>query len=126
MGKKYKILLVDDDKFLLNMYTLKFSKENHIIETAASSQEALNKIKGGLEADILLIDLVMPTMDGLELLAEIKKEKLLPKAKFIILTNQSQSVDIERAKKIGADGYIVKASTIPSEVLKQVIEIAQK
>ncbi len=62
-------------------------------------------------------------MDGLELVSQVKKEKLVPTAKLIMLTNQGSSDDISRAKKMNVDGYIVKATTIPSEVLGEVEKI---
>ena len=65
----------------------------------------------------------MPGMNGIELLRTIREEKLAPGATLIVLSNQSQPADIEAARKLGIDGYIVKASTIPSEVLEKVKEI---
>ncbi len=70
-----------------------------------------------------MTDLVMPAMSGFELYETIKNEHLADKAVVIVLTNQGQSPDIEKAKALGVDGYIVKASTIPSEVVEQVIKI---
>ncbi len=121
--KPIKVLLVDDDKFLLDMYALKFKKGGLDVNTAVGSPDALNKLHEGFTPDILLMDLVMPGMDGLELLQEIKKQHLADAAIYIILTNQGQQSDIDRAKAIGVHGYIVKASTIPSEVLEEVMKI---
>lgn len=123
MSTPYKILLVDDDKFLLDMYVMKFKQNGIEIKSAANGEGALKVLRDGFIPNILLLDLVMPGMDGLELLSNIRKEKLAPDAAAIILTNQNLAADIERSKKIGVDGYIVKASTIPSEVLEQVIRI---
>jgi CheY-like chemotaxis protein len=122
--KNIKVLIVDDDKFLLGMYSLKFANGGYDIETAAGSQAALERLRNGTETpDVLLLDVVMPIMDGLDLLKTIREEKLAPDATVIMLTNQSQSADIERAKDYNVDGYIVKASTIPSEVLVEVEKI---
>jgi DNA-binding NarL/FixJ family response regulator len=65
-------------------------------------------------------------MSGLELLEAIHREKLAPNAALVVLSNQGQKSDIDEAKKIGVDGYIVKANTIPSEVLDQVLDILKK
>ena len=73
--------------------------------------------------DIILLDLVMPVMDGCELLQNIRKEKLVPNATVIILSNQNQASDIDRAKSLGVAGYIVKASSIPSEVVAEVVKV---
>lgn len=125
-SKKYKVLIVDDDKFLLNMYSMKFAKAGMDITVISDPSEAYDKIKGGLSPDVLLVDIVMPVMDGLELLTKIKKENLLPKTIFIILSNQGQQEDIDKAKKIGVHGYIIKATTIPSEVITQMCKIAEE
>ncbi len=118
-----KILLVDDDNFLLDMYAIKFSKANYEVKTADSTDSGLKLVRDGYSPDIMLVDIVMPGMDGLELVSMIRKEKDLPNAVIIMLTNQGSSDDISRAKKLGVDGYIVKATTIPSEVLAEVERI---
>ncbi len=123
MDTPKKILFVDDDKFLLEMYALKFSKNNFEVNTAQGPEEALKVIRGGFEPDIMLIDVVMPGMDGIELLGTLRKENLIKKAVVIMLTNQGLPDDIARAKKLNADGYIIKATTIPSEVFAEVNKI---
>ncbi|MES2213557.1 MAG: response regulator [Patescibacteria group bacterium] len=116
-----KILLIDDDRFLLDMYSIKFSKHGLKIDTASSSISALAKLRAGETYDIIVLDIIMPSMDGLELLEVIRKEKLVPTAVVIMLTNQAD--DLEKAKSLGIDGYIIKAMNIPSEVVRQVIQI---
>jgi CheY-like chemotaxis protein len=123
--KKYKVILVDDDKFLLNMYSMKFVKEGLDVNAFNDPIEALEKIKGGVQADIVILDVVMPVMDGIELLSKIREGKFLSNAVFIVLSNQGQQSDIDRAKEYGIHGYIVKATTIPSEVLREVLKIAK-
>jgi CheY-like chemotaxis protein len=121
----WKVLIVDDDDFLLNMYALKFKKQGVAVETALGPQQALSKLREGYAPDMLLVDVVMPSMDGIELLEAIKKDHLADEAVLIVLTNQSQQTDIERAKKVGVHGYIIKASTIPSEVLAETMKILE-
>ena len=119
-----KILIVDDDTFLLNMYSVKFSKSGYEVQTAQNGVEALKKIKdGAYSPDILLLDVIMPGLDGIELLTEIRKEHLVQDATIIMLTNQSDASDIEKAKAMKVNGYIVKATTVPSEVITQVGKI---
>jgi CheY-like chemotaxis protein len=120
---KIKILIIDDDKFLLDMYSLKFSKSGYEVNTAFNGEEAINKIKEGYTPDVILSDVIMPVMDGLKFLTKIHEEKLTPNATIVMLSNQGQNEDIEAAKSLGIDGYIVKALTIPSEVLEQVDRI---
>ena len=119
--KSYSVLLVDDDKFLLDMYLLKFQKSGLEIDTSSNSQNALEKLRASNSYDIILLDIIMPGMDGLELLKTIRNEKLVPNAIIIMLTNQAD--DFDKAKPLGIDGYIIKATTIPSEVVDQVLLI---
>ncbi len=121
-----KIILVDDDKFLLDMYAIKFSKAGYDVKTADSTDGGLKLVKGGFIPDVMLVDIVMPGMDGLEFVSVVRKENLAPNGRVIMLTNQGSSDDISRAKKLGVDGYIVKATTIPSEVLAEVERIIKK
>ena len=124
--KKPVVLLVDDDDFLVNMYTTKFQNAGFDIATAGSASVALQKLRDGLTPDVLLVDIVMPAMDGIEFVKRVRAEKLAEKAACIFLTNQGQPSEIERAKEAGTDGYIVKASTIPSEVVATVKRILSK
>ncbi len=119
--KALKILLVDDDKFLLDMYSLKFKKSGLEIDTSSSSQNALDKLRNDKSFDIIVLDIIMPGIDGLELLKFIRTENLAPQAAIIMLTNQAD--DLDKAKSMGVDGYIIKAMTIPSEVVDQVLNI---
>ena len=115
-----KLLLVDDDAFLRDMYALKFKESGYDVEVADGAPEALRLVEQHEDFDVILLDMVMPTMTGIELMEEITK--LFPdcKSKFIVLSNQGQSEDIEEAKSAGAVGYIIKAEAIPSDVVKRV------
>ena len=120
-NKQLKILLIDDDHFLLDMYLLKFKKYGILVDTSPNSITALESIRGGKVYDIVLVDIIMPGMDGLDFMTTIRSEKLLPKAVFIILTNETDSK--EKTKNLGVLGYIIKATATPSEVVEQVLEI---
>ncbi len=120
---KLTIFVVDDDKFLLDMYALKFSKSGYVVEAADNGEDALKKFRGGFAPDILLLDDIMPGLTGLETLEAVRKENLIPNATVIMLTNQNAPEDIARAKRCNVDGYIVKAMAIPSEVLSEVERI---
>jgi CheY-like chemotaxis protein len=105
------------------MYTLKFNKAGYDVKTADSTDAALRLLSSGYAPDVMLADIVMPDMDGLQFVERVRKERLAPRAIIIMLTNQGSSEDIARAKKLDVNGYIVKATTIPSEVLKEVEKI---
>lgn len=124
--RKYAVLLVDDDKFLLDMYSLKFTQQGLTVDVAFGGEEALRKLREGARPDILLLDIVMPGIDGFGVLEAIKKEKLAEGVTKIVLSNQGQEAEIERAKSLGIDGYIIKASAIPSEVLSQILDIVKR
>lgn len=120
-----KILLVDDDAFLRDMYATKFSELGHVIDAADSSETALAKLQEGTY-DAILLDVIMPGMTGIELLKKIKAEKLGGDPKCIMLTNQGEEIDRQEAEKSGAVGYIVKAERIPSEVVEEVLALVNK
>lgn len=124
MEKKYSVLLVDDDKFLLDMYRKKFDQSGLSVDVSVGSEDALAKLREGAKPDILVLDIIMPGIDGLELLALIRQEQLVPNAIVIMLTNESDREKIEKAKSLGIKGYIVKATSIPSEVVEEAIKIA--
>ena len=120
-GKGLTVFVVDDDNFLLEMYAKKFKNSGFEIITSNGGEDTLAKIKEGANPDIFVFDLVMPQMDGLELIQNIHKENLIPKATKIVLSNQGQQTDINKAEEIGVDGYIVKALHTPSEIVEIVI-----
>ena len=117
------VFFVDDDKFLLDMYALKFSKANFEVKTADSTETALKLLRDGYNPDLMLIDIIMPSMTGLEMISKVRSERLAPGSVVIMLTNQSASEDISKAKALNVDGYIVKATAIPSEVLAEARKI---
>ena len=125
-GEKKKILIVDDDSFLLDMYALKFSQNNFAVYTAVGGQQAIDKLKGGLDPDIMLMDIIMPEMDGFKMLDQINTENLCSDCVKIVLSNKSQQSDIDQGNKLGVDGYIIKANSTPVEVINQVTNILSK
>lgn len=120
-----KILLVDDDVFLRDMYATKFGEAGHKVDTAGSSAEALRKVESG-GFDLMLLDMIMPGMSGIELMQAVNDQIPDTKMKYIVLSNQGQESDIADAKRAGALGYIVKAEMIPSDVVKRVDELMKK
>lgn len=122
-GEKKKILIVDDDSFLLDMYAFKFSQNNFEVFTALGGSEAIAKLKEGLKPDIIMMDIIMPEMDGFEMFEKINNEKLSPSSTKIILSNNGKQEDIDRGKSLGASGYIIKANSTPVEVIDKVMQI---
>ena len=120
-----KVLIVDDDNFLLDMYSLKFRESGFLVEVAKGGSEALEKAKA-MNPDVILLDIVMPQLDGFEVLRSLKKEKYAEGAIIVILTNLGQKEDVERGLALGANDYIIKAHFTPSEVVNKVKSLLAK
>ena len=123
-AKDKKILIVDDDPFILDMYVIKFKEQGFQVETATDGKMALEKISA-VKPDILLLDVVMPVMDGFDVIKKIKENKSPRMYKILFLTNFGQKEDVERGIELGADGYIIKAHFTPSEVAVKVKELLE-
>jgi CheY-like chemotaxis protein len=121
--KKLNVFIIDDDKFLLDTYALKFTKCGYTVSYAFSGDEALKKLHDGFVPDILLVDNIMPGLTGLDLIGVIRKENIVPNATIIMLTNQNALSDVDTARSLKVDGYIVKAMAVPSEVVIEVEKI---
>lgn len=123
--KKIKIFIVDDDDFLVNMYAAKFSKSEADVEAFKSGEALIEKLKTDVP-DMILMDIVIPGMDGVATLQKIRDEKLAEGVPVVMLTNQSDEKDISRTSSLGVSGYIVKAAATPSEVVEEVLKIIKK
>ncbi len=119
---KGNVLLVDDDKFLVDMYSMKFTAGNYQVQACLSVPDALEALKTGFHADAIVFDLLMPEQDGFSLLQSLSNEGLAKGAALIALTNQSDDSEKTKTEGMGVDRYIVKASMIPSEVVSVVGE----
>ena len=117
------ILLVDDDAFLRDMYASKFISCGHEVDVADSSSTTISKFQAGGMYDLIILDMVMPGTSGVDLL-KILRERFPDQVKLcIFLSNQGQDEDIAEATEAGAIGYIIKAHSIPSEVVRTVEKI---
>ena len=121
--KKYKIVIVDDDDFLVNMYATKFGHSDVSVEACSSGEALLEKLRSGFKTDLILLDIVMPGMTGIETLQKMRQDKLGEGIPVAMLTNQGDEKDISAAKSLGVSGYIVKSAATPSEVVDEVIKI---
>jgi two-component system, OmpR family, response regulator MtrA len=121
--KKYKIMIVDDDDFLVNMYATKFGNSGVAVDAYKSGESLLEKLAAGTKADLILLDIVMPNMTGIEALRKMREQKLGDGIPVVMLTNQNDEKDISETKKLGVSCYIVKATATPSEVVNEVMNI---
>lgn len=125
-AQKGSILILDDDKFLAEMYGMKFSANGYDVQTCLSTNEAIGVLKGGFTPDCIIFDVLMPERDGFAFLQALANEKLAERAALIALTNQGNDTEKVKAQGLGVDRYIVKASMIPSEVVQAVEEEVAK
>lgn len=122
---KITVLLVEDDSFLLGMYATKFEIENFNVITAEDGEKGLKAAKEK-NPDIILLDILMPRMNGVEVLEELKKDDSTKNIPVILLTNLNQREEIERCMSMGAHDYLIKAHFMPSEVIEKVKNILSK
>ncbi len=113
---KKKILLVEDDKFLSEMYSTKLTESGFDIETAFDGEEGLRKANE-FQPDLILLDIVLPKKDGFEVLKELKAKKELSNILVIALTNLGQKEEVQKGFDLGANDYIIKAHFTPTEVV---------
>ena len=117
-----KVLIVEDNETLNEAYKLILEKDGHDVTTAFNGEEGLEKLEA-LSPDLILLDVLMPKMDGLEFLRHFKADKF-PKTTIIILSNLNEDEQVEEARKLGAHRYILKANTSPRELAARVNHIA--
>jgi DNA-binding response OmpR family regulator len=122
MADKIKILLVEDDTFLVEMYTTKFEIEGFAVIAAEDGQKGLEMAQKE-SPDIILLDILMPKMDGFAVLDALKKDKALANIPVVLLTNLGQKDDVKKGFEKGAAGYLIKAHFMPSEVVDKIKKI---
>ena len=121
-NSEIKVLIIEDDVYISEMYKIKFESENYKTVITNNGSEVIKIIKKE-KPDIILLDIVMPVMDGFDVLKIIKSDKKFNSIPVVMLTNLSQKESIERVFELGAKGYIVKSHFTPSEVVKKVKDI---
>ena len=119
MANNKKILIVEDDSFVLDIYQTKLSQEGYTVIEAKNGVEGM-KILEKEKPDLILLDIVMPYMDGIEVLKKIKENKELNKIPVILLTNLSQKEKINVGLGLGASDYLIKSHFTPSEVMDKI------
>ena len=120
--QKQQILLVEDDGFLSGIYAQKLEVEGYEVALATNGEEGLRLALKDLPA-LILLDLLMPKMDGFEMLEKVKADPKTKDIPVLVLTNLGQREDVERCMKLGAVGYIIKAHTLPHETVKRIKEV---
>ena len=117
-----KILIVEDDAIMQKIYHKKFELEAFEVETAGDGEEALKKVKSFMP-DFVLMDVMLPKLNGIEALQRIKADPETARIPILVLSNLSTTDDAQTAKEKGAIGYIVKSDVTPSQVVAKVKQI---
>jgi len=117
-----KILVVEDDKFLRELIVSKLTKENYIVLTAFDGEEGIKKIKEE-KPDLVLLDLILPGIDGFEVLSQMKRDIIVSSIPVIILSNLGQKEDIEKGLELGANDYLIKAHFTPREIVEKIKQL---
>ncbi|MCU0679148.1 MAG: response regulator [Planctomycetes bacterium] len=120
--KQIKILLVEDDPFLLSMYSTKFELENFEVVAAADGEKGL-VMAANTAPDIILLDIMLPKMNGFEVLEKLKADRITAGIPVLLLTNLNQKNEVERGLALGAEDYLIKAHFMPSEVVARIKKI---
>lgn len=123
--KKEKILIVEDDLYINKMYQLKLNLEGYDVEIAENGKIGVEKAKS-FKPDIMLLDILMPEMDGFEVLQKVKADADTKNIPVLIMSNLGQEDHIQKGKELGAVGYIVKTQYTPAKVVETIKEVLEK
>lgn len=119
------ILIVDDDPMISDIYQKKFRDQGFEVLSAIAGDQVLEAVKKQ-KVDVILLDLLIPKMDGFEIIKNLRNGKYNSDVKIIVSSNLSQKKDYDKALALGADGFIVKAQFTPSQVAEEVNKIMSK
>jgi two-component system response regulator MprA len=117
--KKVKVAIIEDDIAIVQMYRTKFENEGYDVATAPDGAGGLELIES-FDPDIILLDLMMPNMNGLDMLSRLRSQAGGREAKVVVLTNMGDTETATRVYKMAADDYIVKAEMTPKQVAERV------
>lgn len=116
---KTKVLLVEDDNMIIDMYTLKFTQEGYDVVQAENGKDGLDQALK-VVPDIILLDIILPQMDGFTVLKELKANDSTKDIPVVLLTNLGQDGDVKKGLELGANDYLIKANYTPSQVVDKI------
>ena len=120
-----KILIIEDDKFLRELIMQKVKTEGYEVVGATDGEEGL-KMAGEENPNLILLDLILPTMDGFEVLRKLKEQESTKNIPVIILSNLGQKEDIDKGMELGAKDYMIKAHFTPGEITEKIKSIVKE
>lgn len=116
------ILLIEDDPFLIDIYTTKLKENGFSVEVAINGEEGLRKLTEK-KIDLLILDIVLPQIDGWEILKRVKSDARSKSLPIVVLSNLGQKSEVEKGLKTGATKYLIKAHYTPSEVVEEIKDV---
>ena len=121
-AQKTKVLIVEDDSFLAGIYASKFEKEGFKVSLALDGEIGLKLVKKE-KPDIILLDVLLPKLDGFEVLEKLKADVATASIPVVLLTNLGQKEDVDKGLKLGAADYLIKAHFMPAETVEKVKKV---
>ena len=119
-SEKKTIMIAEDDVFIGDIYEVKLKDAGYDVVLANNGREAIEKLESGVRPHIILLDIVMPYMDGFDVLEMISQREEWKNIPVVLLTNLSQKEDVDRGMSLGAKDFLIKSHFTPSEVLSKV------
>ena len=117
-----KILIIEDDKFLRELIAQKVLKEGYLVTEAVDGEDGAKKAKEEVP-NLILLDLILPGIDGFEVLTKVKEDPVTAQIPVIIFSNLGQKDDVEKGLKLGAVDYLIKAHFTPGEIIEKIKKI---
>lgn len=117
-----EILLIEDEEIMIDLLQKKLINEGYKTSVARDGEKGLKAVKE-IKPDLILLDIIMPKMGGLEVMEEIAKDKELKKIPIIVVSNSGQPVELDRAQKLGAKDWLIKTEFDPQEVIDKVVRL---
>lgn len=114
-----KILLIEDEDIMIDILEKKLIKEGYKVSVAKDGEEGLKKMREQTP-DLILLDIVMPKLNGFEVMEEMNKKEELKNIPVIIISNSGQPVDLDKAQKLGARDWLIKTEFKPQEVIDKI------
>ena len=119
--EKKKILIIEDEEIMLDLLQRKLTSNGYEISVARNGEDGLKMIKE-IKPDLILLDIIMPKMSGIEVLEEMQKDEEIKNTLVIIISNSGQPVELDKVKKLGAKDWLIKTEFSPQEVVDKVIK----
>jgi len=114
-----KILIIEDDQALYNVYATELKANGYDVSNISTGGEAVEGIRN-IKPDLVLLDIMLPSKNGLEILQEMKEDEELSATKVVMLTNYGSDENVKKAIELGAEGYLLKYNIVPSELNQKI------